>query len=198
MTQRPFTALFLGVALALGSAACIKKAEEPSELAINLYTGIRNFVSLGDTEADVKRLTQYTFVQEEITPEAANAPLSEIKVTHLFYYKDIGTKLYFRDGRVVLMEIQEPFKGAISGKTIKLFQFEARADTKSWGEVLEREFGPSTARGSGGRFGAEALYYSWGDISYNRMGPNEIALYTDSTITGYRQRTFGREIRLFK
>lgn len=197
MTRRALAALFLGVGLTLGSAACIKKAEEPPELAINLFSGIRNFVSLGDTEADVKRFTQYPFVQEGLATEGTSASLAEVKVTHLFFYKDIGTKIYFREGRVVLMEIQEPFKGVIMGKTIKLFQFESRTD-KSWGEVLEREFGTSTARGSGGRFGAEAIYYPWGDISYNKMGPNEIALYTDPAIAQYRQRNFGREIRLFK
>ncbi len=197
MTRRAFPALFLVIGLSLGSASCIKKTEEPPELAINLFAGIRNFVSLGDTEPDVKRLTQYPFGQENTAAEGPNASLAEIKVTHLFYYKGIGTKVYFREGRVVLLEIQEPFKGVVMGKTIKLFQFEARPD-KSWGEVLEREFGPSTARGSGGRFGAEALYYPWGDISYNRMGPNEMALYTDPAIAQYRQRNFGREIRLFK
>lgn len=198
MTLRALAALFLPIGLALGTAACIKKAEESPELAINLYSGVRNFVSLGDNEADVKRLTQYPYVQEDVSPEGPTASLAEIKVSHLFFYKDLGSKVYFREGRVVLMEIQEPFRGVITGKTIKLFQFEARADAKSWSEVLEREFGPATARGSGGRFAAEALYYPWGDISYNRMGPNEIALYTDPTIAQYRQRNFGREIRLFK
>jgi hypothetical protein len=188
---------FLALGLIAAGAACTRKAPEAPEMTIQLFSGIRDFVRLGDTEGDVKRFTRFPFVQEEVPVDPPTATLRAVDVTHLYHFKEAGTKIYFREGRVVLIEIQEPFKGVIQGKGLKLFQFELRQD-KSWADLIERELGTSVARGSGGRFGAEALYYPWGDISYNRMGPNEVALYTDPAISLYRQKNFGREIRLFK
>ncbi len=197
MTRQTLLSQLLALSLLAGGLACTRKPTQPSEMTIHLFSGIRNFVRLGDNESDVKRASQFTYVQESIQADPPRASLIAEKVSHLFYYKDLGTKAYFRDGRVVLIEIQEPFRGVILGKTLKFFQFEVRKD-KTWSEALEREFGGPLARGEGGRFGAEALFYPWGDISFNRMGPNEIALYTDPAISQYRQRNFGREIRLFK
>jgi hypothetical protein len=192
----PLCLLALGL-MAVGSA-CTRKAAEAPEMTIHLYSGIRNFVRLGDNESDVKRASaNMSYVREDIALDPPTATLRAVDVTYLFYYKAIGTKVYFRNGQVVLLEMQEPFRGVILGKTMKFFQFELRQD-KTWAEILEREFGGPIARGAGGRFGAEALYYPWGDISFNKMGPNEIALYTDPAISQYRQRSFGREIRLFK
>ena len=161
------------ICLAFGSA-CTRKGDPAPEMAIHLYSGIRNFVSLGDGESDVRRLTKFSFAQEEIPLNPPTTTLRTVDVSHLFFYKDLGTKVYFRKGRVVLIEVQEPFKGVVQGKNLKVFQFELRPD-KTWAEILEREFGGALARGAGGRFGAEALFYGWGDISFNRNGPNEIA-----------------------
>jgi hypothetical protein len=196
MAIRPGRIAFVIVGLVAATSGCIRKREVPP-MVIHLYSGIRNFVKLGDSELDVKRVAGLSYDQENIPADPPASTLRAVQVSHLFYYKDIGTKIYFREGRVVLIETQEPFKGEIQGKNLKVFFFELRQD-KTWGEVLEREFGSPLARGAGGRFGAEALFYPWGDISFNRMGPNEIALYTDPAISLYRQRNFGREIRLFK
>ena len=67
-----------------------------------------------------------------------------------------------------------------------------------WEEYLVRELGDPVLRASGGTFGSEALFYAWGDISYNHSGPNEIAIYKDPDIITYRQSNFGRDMRLFK
>ncbi len=195
MSRRAYLLPVLAVLAAWGTS-CTRTTEAPV-MTIHLFSGIRDFVRLGDNENDVKRQARFPYVVEEVPPDPPTATLRAVEVSHLYYFKDIGTKIYFRSGRVVLVEVQEPFKGVILGKPLKLFQFEQRND-KPWSDFLEREFGSAIARGAGGRFGAESLYYPWGDISFNKNGPNEIAIYTDPAISQYRQRNFGREIRLFK
>lgn len=198
MGIRRLSTLALAFGLAAGlSTACFKRSSPLPEMAINLDAGIRNFVSLSDNESDVIRSTKLSYVKEAVPVDTSGNSLSAVQVSHLFYFKDLGTKVYFRSGKVVLIEMQEPFKGMVQGKNLKVFHFELLQD-RTWVEVLTREFGSPVARGAGGRFGAEALFYGWGDVSFNRMGPNEIALYTDPAISIYRQRNFGREIRLFK
>jgi hypothetical protein len=38
------------------------------------------------------------------------------------------------------------------------------------------------------------MFYPWGDISYNRMGTNELAIYRDPSISSFRQKHFGRDL----
>lgn len=166
-------------------------------MSLLLYSGIRNVITLGDTENQVTKRLKLTPTREETQTSATDETLKNLDITHSLYFTEIGTKVYFRAERVVLLEIQEPFRGQIQGKSLKLFAFKPPEGT-SWDELLVRQLGPPNARASGGSFGSEGLFYSWGDISFNRMGPNQIALYHDPAIGKYRLTHFGRSLRLFK
>jgi hypothetical protein len=170
--------------------SCFDTVKSTANLEINLYSGIRGVANLGDSWSQVQQVCKWRTVSLEL-PSGSDE--NRIQFSEAHSIPDLGTRLYFRDGRIALIEIQEPFKGSIQGKTLKLFDFKPPPD-KSWDDVLQLQFGPPLARASGGRFGSEANFYSWGDISYNRMGTNELAIYRDATISNFRQKHFGRDI----
>lgn len=176
--------------------ACTTTQKEPPEMDINLYSGIRNFVRLGIPEDVLKKNTSFPAERVEIQSRSPAASLEQVEVTHYLDFRTVGTKVYFRQDRAVLIEIQDPFKGKIQGKNLDLFQM-SKPEKGSWEASLERIFGGPVARASGGSFGEECLFYPWGDISYNRNGPSQLALYRDQSISRYRQKSFGRELRLF-
>jgi hypothetical protein len=165
---------------------------------LNLYSGIRQLVALGDAEAQVKSKVKFDFERQDYKEDTRSIAmtLSRLNITHSYKYSDLGTTVYFRDKRVVLIELQPPFKGEIQGKKMTLFDFKVPGD-KTWEDILVRKLGGPVARASGGKFGSEALFYSWGDVSYNRMGLNQVALYRDPGISRYRQKNFGRDLKLF-
>ena len=66
-----------------------------------------------------------------------------------------------------------------------------------WEKLITRQLGPPVLRVSGGRLNSQSLFYPWGDISFNNMGPNQLALYRDAEVGKYRQNDFGRELQLF-
>jgi len=94
----------------------------------------------------------------------------------------------------VLLEFQEPFRGKILGKTLPLFTLQP--NDKKWDEQVFRALGEPIARTSGGRLGSEGFFYSWGDISFNKTGINELALYRDPSIARFRIKFFGRQLFL--
>lgn len=165
----------------------------PPEHDLSLYSGIRSLVSLGDTEAQMRQRSE---LAPERTPASAEPGLEKAGISHIFTFKDRGTRVYFKGGRAVWIAMQEPFRGTIQGKKLKIFTFAAPGE-KTWEEILVRELGEPSARAAGGRLGSEALFYPWGDISYNKMGPNEVALYRDQEIARMRLRNFGRDVKFF-
>jgi hypothetical protein len=170
--------------------ACFENGPPATHLEISLYSGIRGVANLGDSWLQVKQASKWP---TEAIPLPSGSDEDAIKFSEAYAIPAIGTKVYLREGRVALIEIQEPFHGSIQGKSIKLFDFRLPKE-KSWEDVLTLAFGQSIAQASGGRLGSQAMFYPWGDISYNRMGTNELAIYRDPTISSFRQKHFGRDI----
>ncbi len=180
--------------------SCIKLGKKDTlstaDMPINLYSGIRNFVSLGDTESVVLNRVSYSYSKEQIQEDTMGRTLKSVDIDYSLFFKDVGITAYFRKGNVVLIEIQDPFQGYIQGKNFRVFQFKL-PEGSSWEDVILKIFGPPQARASGGSLGSEGLFYDWGDISYNRMGCNQLAIYRDPAISRYRLKFFGRQLRLF-
>jgi len=175
-------------------SACLEEKSTPDKLIeLSLFTGVPGVARLGDSVKQTSDNADFAFTESSVEPDS---DLGKLGFTSLFHFKDIGTRVYFRRDGVALITAQEPFKGVIKGKKVRLFSFSVPV-ISDWDALLVRELGPPDTRSSGGRFGSEALYYSWGDISFNRMGPNEIALYRTPEIGKYRLKNFGRELQLF-
>ena len=186
--------VLLFVFLLLSSFSCIRRKVAPPELELVVNSGIRDVMRLGDSQGLVEQNAKWPVTK----PLVKDDPTAEQLGCNLILEMDeIGARAYFRRGRVVLIRIQTPFQGTIRGGRLKVFTMSA-APPKGWEEYLVRELGEPYMRASGGTFGSEALFFTWGDISYNHSGPNEIAIYREPDITTFRQRNFGRDMRLFK
>ena len=182
----------------LGMAACTKKPEISMTLDVNLYSGVPEFAKLGDSEGQL--IERSKKIKPEITdiPRQVSATGEDrLSFNKIFFYKPVGMRVYMRHGRVALIELQEPFRGSIQGKKLQVFSFAAPSG-ESWEDALVKEFGNPVVRASGGRFGSEAFFYSWGDVSFNRMGPNELAIYRDNDLSNLRQKSFGRDVKFFQ
>ena len=184
---------FLLVSGLLAALACTRE-EAPPSLELSLYSGIRGVVNINDTEDKLLENKQYHPEKTDLSNEPG---VDRIKFTHMLFFKEIGTRAYFRNGRVALIEIQDPFQGTIQGKKLKVFKLANATPDDSWDRILIAEFGQPTQRMGGGSFSSEAMYYGWGDIAFNAKGPNEIAIYRDPEISKYRQTGFGRKIKIF-
>jgi hypothetical protein len=196
-SSRPlFVALsVLVMSVFLGQVACTRKTPQlVPALSVVLNYGIPDLVVLGDSEEQVRK---------HIEAKPDRAPASQFfepgafRINDVWSYGDMGLRLYFLNGRVEMIELQQPFLAKVRGTWVRVFQFE-RAQGTSWDEVIVKGFGTPKARAAGGQFGAEALFYSWGDITYNSMGPNQVALYKTPEIQAYRLNNFGKLLRLFQ
>lgn len=172
--------------------SCNHFPDSMAPLEVNLYNGIEKVARLGDNEAQVKQRAVESFDKE-----AAPDYLKKLGFDNVAVFPNLGVKVYFQLGRAALIEMQPPFKGHIQGKSLTIFNLTPPAG-KNWETDLIKEFGTPYMRASGGRFSSEALFYPWGDVSYNRSGPNEIAIYRLPEIGRWRATDFGREVQLFK
>ena len=180
--------------LSLALPSCIRRNRDQPSLDVNLFTGIPDRVRLGENETSVLNKMKGWQYQREEYAESSGAERSLF--SHSFEYRQLGIKVYFQRSQVILIELQDPFRGTIQSKKLAIFQLATPPDV-SWEDYLSRQFGPPNQRVTGGRLGSASLFYGWGDISYNHTGPNEIALYRDPRILEYRQGNFGRVLRLF-
>lgn len=186
----------LPLAATLWLASCTERQPTSEGLELSLYTGIRQLVNIGDTEEKVLSNTAFRPQREEFTEADRAVAMDRPPFSHALYFKSIGTRAYLRNGKVALIEVQDPFKGVVQGKKIEVFKLQP-AGPLPWDQALIVELGWPNSRASGGAFNSEALYYSWGDISFNASGPNEIAIYRDPEIVKFRQQRFGRKLKLF-
>ena len=182
------------VVFSLWGGACVRRntASLPP-LQLSLHSGLEGLVRLNDSEQQMTERSTVKAIRREIP---TNSSLGALRFTHFYEVKESGIKAYFRGGRVGLIEIQDPFTGTIVGKRIQIFPFNRR-DDKSWEETLIREFGSPLEKSSGGRLSSDLLLYNWGDIAFNGLGPNQIAIYRDYDIAAYRRQNFGRVIRFW-
>ena len=177
------------------SASCTKpQTAKLPDPRINLSTGIQSLARLGESEAAVLQRTA-AWNQKKI-------PLSSLNQTdmpafnHVIFFPDFGTRVYFLRGLVALIEVQEPFQGGIVGKELSVFALKPPPG-ESWRGALIRQFGPPEYEVAGGRLRSRSLFYSWGDVAFNRMGPNELALHRNTKVKQYREKNFGRVIQFF-
>lgn len=178
-------------------SACIRGRRSEKPFDVNLYSGIQDLAKIDDSEPKLLERAKAWSYEVSETPRDIAEDRNRLVFPKVFHFKDVGMRVYLRQGRVALIELQEPFRGVIQGKKLQVFSFAAPEGT-SWEDALVREFGSPTVRASGGRFGAESFFYSWGDVSFNRMGPNQLAIYRDKDISNFRQKSFGRDVKFFE
>ncbi|MCB0405167.1 MAG: hypothetical protein KDD51_10300 [Bdellovibrionales bacterium] len=178
---------------ALLSTSCIRRQfDSLPPMYINLYSGIADVAYLGEHESQVLG-RKWRFKEVAVPSDALATALGVEKIVEM---PEIGVKVYFRRQLVTLIEIQDPFPGYLLGRNDPLFSFSlARQD--SWREDLIRQLGKPVQEATGGRLGSHALFYRWGDIAFNRMGPNQVALYRLPDVIPYREKNFGRVIKFF-
>ena len=163
--------------------------EGPFELS--LYTGVVKLVKLGDPLSVTLNQVQKKWV--DIPIEKTELP--ELKIEKAIHFPELGIKVFYRNKKAAMILFQEPFQGVLRTSKIKLFPFES-APQGTWEEYLIKKLGKPKWIVSGGRLNSKGLYYPWGDISFNAMGPNQIALYRDPAFLKYREKDFGREVFL--
>jgi hypothetical protein len=189
-----FSILMVIFIITLTQTACVRRGTTNVEgLTVSLYFGIEPWVRLGDSQSQVMSRLRGQWDKLDIS---GNAELAAAGVTEALKLSDHGVKAYFRNDRVVLIELQSPFEGKIQGRKVVLFPYQGRA-LASWEETLKRDFGPPNSQASGGGLGSDCFFYSWGDISFNNVGANQLALYRDASIAAYRQKNYGRVLKIF-
>jgi hypothetical protein len=181
------TAAVSNLPLALG--------RDTNPIMVSRYSGIVGVVQIGDTEKAVLARLKWENKRTELPKDHQ---LAKIRFTHMLSFPDGGIRAYFRNERVALLEIQDPFQGEIQGTRLSVFK-PSSAQPEKWDEVLQQELGRMPrARAGNGSFGSEALFYDWGDIAFGKSGPQEMAIYRDPEIAKYRQTNFGRKIEMWK
>lgn len=180
--------IFLGVGCVRRDTSSIPK------LQLSLHSGLEQLVRLNDTEEQMLARGSIRGKRSDIAP---SSELGQLKFSHSFEFKEVGIRAYFRTGRVSLIEVQDPFSGAIVGRRLVVFPF-ARLEDRTWEETLIREFGTPLEKSSGGRLSSDLLLYSWGDIAFNGLGPNQFGVYRDEDVAAYRKRNFGRVIKFWQ
>jgi hypothetical protein len=182
--------------LAYGTlVSCTHKAPPPSiPLRLSFYAGISKVARMGDPESLVLKNTLFKAVPE---PVDAASDLGKLGFTKIISFDEIGVRVFIRHSQVAMIEVHDHFPGVIEGKGNKPFGAPTPPE-KGWEEALVQLYGFPQTRATGGRLGSAALFYSWGDISFNRVGPNEIALYQAPDIAAFRQKDFGQGLSLFK
>lgn len=162
-------------------------------IEVSLYTGVPGLAKLGESYTTVTTNTKHKYVKFPIEP---TSELGKLGYTQEFEFKQLGARVYFKRDGVGMITLQEPFKGQIKGKKIKLFSI-SPPPGYNWETQLEKEFGEPEARASGGKLGSNGMFYNWGDVSYNRMGPNQLSLYRNKELQEYRLKNFGRDLVLY-
>jgi hypothetical protein len=196
MIKKDMNTAFFGLFVFGTLLSAVSQGSDVGSYQVNLFNGIRGVVNLGDSPSQLKE--RFKREPTSVIKVPAGGDLAGLKVDQCLEYKDIGANVYFRNGKIVLIEIQDPFKGEIQGKKLKLFSFgPAPEGSKSWEEALIRHFGTPGTRASSGRFGAESFFYNWGDIAFTKNGPNQVALYREPEIAVWRQKNFGRNVKFF-
>lgn len=192
---RPTALIIVAILVGLWGTSCIKRQTSSiPNLQLSLHSGIEQLVRLNDTEEQMQARGNIRGDREEIS---TSSELGQLKFTHLVHFKEAGIKAYFRAGRVALIEVQDPFSGSIVGRRLPVFPF-SRLEDKTWEDTLIREFGSPLEKSTGGRLSSDLLLYSWGDVAYNGLGPNQFAIYKDEDVASYRKRNFGRVLKFWQ
>jgi hypothetical protein len=184
------TALLKKLLLGFSTLALAGPASNSYE--VSLFTGLSKVVKLGDPVSITLKQNPQGYEKISISD---SDELKSLKIEEGLAYPGLGLKIYYRHSGAALILLQEPFAGKIRSKKIALFPFEP-SPVGTWEEYLVKELGIPDFTVTGGRLNSKALFYPWGDISFNAMGPNQLALYRDNKIAKYREKNFGRELQI--
>ncbi len=183
------------ILLALGIATfAVFYPNSPSipSLEIHLPSGtVNGIVHLGQLDSEILEASKaYEPREWKLIP----ADLNYKQFTQVIEISTLGISVYLRNRRAALIVIGRPFKGQIANHSLPLFEF-GKSKQGSWSRTLSQKFGEPQAKASGGSFNSEAHFYTWGDVTFNRNGLSEVALYRGNAISVHRQESFGKEIK---
>lgn len=184
--------LNLVVLLILMAPAAFSEDSGPYE--VSLFTGISPLIKLGDPLTSVSKSISQKGSKSDLSDFAEHA---DCKIVEGLSFKKLGITAYFNRSGVALIILEEPFKGSIRSKKINLFALGPPPNSGTWGEFITKELGPPDFVVTGGNLNSTGFFYSWGDITFNASGPNQVALYRDVAIKKYREKYFGRKLKMF-
>jgi hypothetical protein len=110
---------------------------------LSRYSGIVGLIQLGDTEQAILSRVKWTNKRAEL-PKSHG--LAKMRFSHMMYFPDGGVRAYFRNDKVALIEVQNPFSGEVQGTRLSVFKLTSTQQSEKWDEVIQNEFGPPTAR----------------------------------------------------
>jgi hypothetical protein len=160
---------------------------------VSLFTGINPLIKLGDPQGVVGKAMPLTGSKVDLS-EFSDFP--DCKIVDGLIYKKLGITAYFNRSGAVLIILEEPFKGNIRSKKINLFALGPSPGAGTWSDFLNKELGSPDFVVTGGSLNSTGFFYSWGDISFNASGPNQVALYRDPAVRKYREKFFGRRLKI--
>lgn len=161
---------------------------------VSLFTGIPPLVKLGDPLSVVKKAVKSSESKVDLS-DFENCP--DCKVIQGVQFDKLGLSVFFNRLGANLIIIQAPFRGSIRSKKIELFQLGPTPSGGTWGDFITKELGAPDFIVTGGNLNSRGFFYPWGDISFNASGPNQLALYRDSNLRTYREKSFGRKLKIF-
>lgn len=169
-------------------------SEPHSNYEVSLFTGIPPLVKLGDPLSVVKKAIKASESKVDLA-DFENCP--DCKVSQGIQFDQLGLSIFFNRLGANLIIIQAPFKGSIRSKKVELFPLGPPPSGGTWGDFITKELGAPDFIVTGGNLNSRGFFYSWGDISFNASGPNQLALYRDPNLRKYREKSFGRKLRIF-
>lgn len=192
--KNSFVALVGAFVLGLSTSVAGAPSSTQPSFEVSLYTGIPGIGQLGESYKSITENTKLPFIPLDITEDAE---LLKAGIVYGISFDTVGAKVYFKRSGSCLITIHPPFKGNIKTKQIQLFNMTKPANM-TWEDLLIKELGQPNAQGSGGLFGGDVFYYTWGDIEVSRIGLRQLMLYRDRSIIEYRQNTKTSSVKLFK
>lgn len=191
------TTFILVVTLLIGTfnQPLVYGAVEPNTgFEVSLYTGIPGVGQLGATYKSITENTKIPFSPIDITEDEE---LLKAGIVYGIAFDTIGAKVYFKRQGSCLITLQPPFKGFVKNKKIQLFDMKKPTDL-NWEEAIIKELGQPESQGTGGLFGGDIFYYSWGDIEVSRIGLRQLMLYRDRAVAEYRKTIKTSIVKPFK
>jgi len=180
--------------LAVFMAGCWDLKRSEVILQVDLYSGVSEIALIGETQTE---FDQHRRLILDRGPASSPGGLESVGVSQVFDYSNVGTRVFMKAGRVAMISMRRPFRGEIENKKMTLFETNRPRD-KTWKEVLIEKLGNPIHEITAGIIGTSGLFYAWGDVAYNAMGPNEIALYRDYEIAKYRKDHLGEDVQIFR
>lgn len=155
-----------------------------NRFVVSLYTGIQNFVTLGENRNNLLKKKEGKFSEIEI-PKSEEFKQSGISSG--LNFSSLGVKIFFIQNDASLLIIENPFSGTIQGKDLNIFDVK-KPSAEKWPEFVERRFGkPDLIRSSSSSLVGDVYFYSWGEVHLSNYGIRKIFIYRDSRVKRFRE-----------